>query len=254
MYEYKGLTIYRSDKGILSKDCNYVDSEGNTMNKIKPLFYGYAKWTKHPNKSTGHLHVSMFGGDNRDSENDSDVEYTKQRIDEYLKNREKRIIEKWKSHRSGKVRKYILNNVTIVAIWTTESKSIHVNDKHLRNVSLNKDFTFEDVLKQVYLNVIAKYNTYDPTIPKYITDIKEIKIDLSILPLYEYIGYQVELNSEVFIIKDVWDYYYDDKADFKLITDKGDKLILLNDIPNIKLLGEVEGDISILINKSNFYE
>jgi hypothetical protein len=255
MYEYKGFTVFKGDNPILSKDCNYVDAHGKTVNAKEPLFSSCVKKGNRYNN----IHSSMFGGDGKDPAY-SDTDYTKKQIDDYLERRKERILESFKKHRSGKVRKYILDNVVITVIYLEgEFKDIYVNERPLRRVNLRYDFTFKDVLCQVYLKTIAKYNVTalkDLRIPAYIKDIQEETIKLSVLPLYEYIGLVVEWNKEQYIIRDVWDYYYNDKADFRLLTDKGDLLIKVEDIPNLKVLGEHKGEyqISCLINKLNFYE
>ena len=157
---------------------------------------------------------------------------------------------------------YILNNVTVKVTFDIDNAyntNIYVNNQPLTNVYLTNDFTFKDVLKQVYFNKIAKYGiTFDNDFVKksYFRDVQTFTIDLEVLPIYEYIGMVVEFKNEVHTIYNVWE--HNNESDFKLFTDNGDIYLNVDEIRDLKVIA-LESETFIksftaLKNKAKFYE
>lgn len=268
MFEYKGYTVYRNEQGDLKKDCNFTDGFGKTMNNIIPLHYGLVvknnvkPYSKRAYE-TVNLHVSMFGGDDKKDINLCDFKYTENKIDDFIFKRKNEVLQKIKNRKQTKLYTYILNNVTVSVTFDADDRyktNIYVNNKPLRYVHLTKDFTFNDVLKQVYFNVIAKYNVadFDSNFvkKKYFKDIKTFTIDLEVLPIYEYIGMVVNFKDKNHTVYNVWN--HNNESDFKLFTDNGDIYINVEQVKDLKIISlESENTMKSLIalkNKVNFYE
>ena len=268
MFEYKGYTVYRNQQGDLKKDCNFTDGFGKTMNNTTPLHYalvvknGIKPYSERAYE-TVNLHVSMFGGDDRGSIDLCDFKYTESKIDEFILERKNKVLQKIENRKQSKLYTYVLINVTIVVTFDADDDyktNIYVNNKPLRYVYLTKDFTFNDVLKQVYFNVIAKYNVadFDSNFVKknYFKDIQTFTIDLKVLPIYEYIGMVVEFKDKIHTIYNVWD--HNNESDFKLFTDNGDIYLDVEDIKNLKIISleslDTMKSLIALKNKVIFYE
>lgn len=268
MFEYRGYTVYRNQKGDLKKDCNFTDGFGKTMNNTIPLHYalvvknGVKPYSKRAYE-TVNLHVSMFGGDDRACIDLCDFKYTENKIDEFILNRKNKVLQKIENRKQTKLHTYVLNNVTIVVTFDADDNyetNIYVNNKPLRHVYLTKDFTFNDVLKQVYFNTIAKYNVADFNSnfikKKYFKNIQTFTTDLEILPIYEYIGKIIKFKDKMHTIYNVWN--HNNESDFKLFTDNGDIYLNVGDIKDLKIISLKSEDtvkyLTALKNKVIFYE
>lgn len=266
MFEYRGYTVYRNQKGDLKKDCNYIDKFGNTVNNNIPIHSGLVlkngvKPSSRRAYKTVNLNISNFGGDVRGDINVCDLEHTRDVIDEHILERRNNTLQKIQNRKQSRLYTYILNNVTVIVTFdndNTYNTNIYVNNHPLRNIYLTNEFTFKDVLKQVYFNKIGNYNNYDSSFVKknYFRDIQTFTIDLEILPIYEYIGMVVEFKNEVHTIYDVWE--HNDESDFKLFTDNGNIYLDVDEIKDLKVIAleskSPMKSFTALKNKARFYE
>jgi hypothetical protein len=261
-FEYKGYTIYKGDAPILyNKGGGYVNADGTPANKNIPLFYSLVIKNKR-SKPEPHLHVSMFGGDLNGDIDACDYEYTTNAIDKYIQNEREYTLKKWDKRNKRLHYTYICNNVTINVLQDlndTYLKSlIYVNERSLRNVTLSENFTFNDVLEQVYINTISKYNSCDFSMvnTKKYQNKKTETIDLSILPVYEFLGLEVKHKDIVFIPYNVYFSYADNKYKFEC-NDNKQIMLSVDEIKEVELK-EVEISsilaLTILRHKHNFYE
>ena len=177
---YKGYDILMSND---KTDFNISDGKGIILNKVTPYYRIYIKQKK--SYVSGSCYTTKNG----------DLTYIKKQIDNGIQARKERALELRKTRNESRFYTYICNNVTIRVLFYGYNCEIFVNKRPLRHTRLSKDFTFEDVLAQVYYNTIAKYNVtyYDEQwlegkkYANYI-NIKTEVIDLDILPIYEYIN------------------------------------------------------------------
>lgn len=266
IYEYRGFTIYRGQTPIWNKDCNYVDHNGQKCNDKKPLFSSFV--TK--NKSSNHynnIYVSKFGG-NDGIENEytpSQWEYTKQQIDKYIENQKEYKNKRIQVLKNSRFAVYELNNVTIRVLVEKSPYNeyenyctIWVNENRLYNAYLKPDFVFNDVLKNVYYNKIAKYNSSkfsDSGVKiNYIRNKSFEKINISILPVYELLGLVCKWETIEFIPTNVRE--SNEGFIFSCYKDK-DLEIPTEKIIDIEPIGEVKDTLIeyvALTNKVIFYE
>lgn len=268
IFEYRGYTVFRNQQGHLKKDRNYTDSFGKTMNNTIPLHHalvvknGVKPYSKRAYE-TVNLHVSMFGGDDMGTIDLCNFKYTENKIDGFVLQRKNRILQKVENRKQTKMYTYILNNVVVTVTFDADDNhntNIYVNNKPLRHVKLKTDFNFDDVLKQVYFNTIAKYNiaNFDSDFVKknYFRDIQTFIIDLEVLPIYEYIGMVVEFKGKTHTVFNVWNHA--NESDFKLFTDNGDIYINVTEVKDLKIISlKSESPMKSLRavkNKLNFYE
>jgi hypothetical protein len=261
MFEYKGYTIYKGDNPMYyDKGHTYVDHDGTPSNKNVPLFYSEVIKNKRT-KPERNLYVSMFGGDKLGDTHLSDMEYTKKMIDRHDELRREQILKEWDNRNNTLHYTYECNNVIINVLQNLNDRidtQIYVNERSLRNAHLPKNFTFNDILEQVYINTISKYNTtaFSKLNTKIYKNKKVEKIDLTILPVYEFLGLEVDYKGKKFIPHNVFfSSAYDDKFVFETKDDK--VLISVEEIKDLELK-EVEMPsiyaLSVLKNKYKFYE
>jgi hypothetical protein len=261
MFEYKGYTIYKGDNPMYyDKGHTYVDHDGTPSNKNVPLFYSEVIKNKRT-KPERYLNVSMFGGDELGDTHLSDMEYTKKMIDRHDELRRERILKEWNNRNNTLHYTYECNNVIINVLQNLNDRidtQIYVNERSLRNAHLPKNFTFNDILEQVYINTISKYNTtaFSKLNTKIYKNKKVEKIDLTILPVYEFLGLEVDYKGKKFIPHNVFfSSAYDDKFVFETKDDK--VLISVEEIKDLELkIVEIPSmyALSVLKNKYKFYE
>jgi hypothetical protein len=242
------------------KGHTYVDHDGTPSNKNVPLFYSEVIKNKRT-KPERNLYVSMFGGDKLGDTHLSDMEYTKKMIDRHDELRRERILENWNNRNNTLHYTYECNNVTINVLQNLNDRidtQIYVNERSLRNVHLPKNFTFNDILEQVYINTISKYNTtaFSKLNTKIYKNKKVEKIDLTILPVYEFLGLEVDYKGKKFIPHNVFfSSAYDDKFVFETKDDK--VLISVDEIKDLELkIVEIPSMYALIVlkNKYKFYE
>ena len=261
MFEYKGYTIYKGDNPMYyDKGHRYVDHDGTPSNENVPLFYSEIIKNKRT-KPERNVYGSMFGGDKLGDTNLCDMEYTKKMIDRHDELRREQILKEWNNRNNTLHYTYECNNVTINVLQNLNDRietRIYVNERSLRNAHLPKNFTFNDILEQVYINTISKYNTtaFSKLNTKIYKNKKVEKIDLTILPVYEFLGLEVDYKGKKFIPHNVFfSSAYDDKFVFETKDDK--VLISVEEIKDLELK-EVEIPsiyaLSVLRNKFKFYE
>lgn len=251
MYEYRGFTIYRGDIPQWKADINYVDAQGNSVNDKKPLFSATIRKNKGASKNLN-IHCAQFGGnDGLENEyTDKNWEYTKGQIDKYLEYKREYKITRIKNRMESRHATYICNNVTIRAMfdagiggdYTQRNTEIYVNERPLRNAYLNADFTFNDVLEQVYFNTIAKYNVSDYssqyTKKNFFKNHTTETIDITILPVYELLGKVVKYNEIEFFPYDVNRDRYERKGFTFKVIQSDDVFVPLEVIKTLQITGE----------------
>lgn len=270
MYEYRGFTIYKSNLAQWSKDINYVDANGKTVNNLKPLYHAKAIKNKCLNKKDrfNNIYISQFGGnDGLENEyTENNWTYTKKQIDSYIESQIEYKLKRIEVLKNSCYKTYICNNVTI-RVFREQSpyneyetmSTIYVDERALRNVYLKNDFLFHDVLKQVYYNTISRYNSPDfkdaNKKTKYFKTISTEKIDLTILPVYEFLGLVCDYNGTIFTPINVNENY---NEGFKFQCFQSEPIeIEVDEIKNIKIVGESNNTMVLfcaLKNKILFLE
>lgn len=266
MFEYRGFTIYKGRTPIWNKDCNYIDKNGNPANDKKPLYHSMVIKNKSSNYYN-QIYASMFGG-NDGLENDytsENWEYTKKQIDSHIENQREYKRKRIQIFKNSRFAVYECNNVTIRVLIEQSPynkyenrATIYVNERALRDVYLSPDFVFTDVLKQVYYNTISKYNIpnfSDKDIKtNYIRNKSHKKIDISILPVYELLGFVCRFEGVEFIPIDV----RKTNEGFSFDCGKSGQIeITTGSIKNIEIIGEVNDTLINFValkNKIKFYE
>lgn len=263
LMEHRGYEVYVAKK---PSPYNYVNQDGTRSNDIKPCYETTVRRVKGQAHSTN-IHVHLVGGNDgiEGGYTPEQLEYTKAQIDQHIGWKKKSQKEAIENHKKSRHATYICNNVTINAFfhagiggdYTQDKTEIFVNEMPLRYAYLNQDFTFDDVLMQVYHNKIARYNvcTYEQQ-PKNFFKNKTVEtIDISILPLYEYLGMILKFNGITFVPYNVHKTH--DKA-FRFEHKGEDVIIPLNRIGEIEVLAtehnQVWESFTALKNKLNFIE
>jgi hypothetical protein len=265
IYEYRGFTIYRGQTPIWNKDCNYVDHNGQKCNDKKPLFNSLVTKNKSSNYYNN-IYISKFGG-NDGIENEytpSQWEYARQQIDKHIESQREYKNKRIQVLKNSRFAVYELNNVTIRVLVEKSPYNkyenyytIWVNENQLHNVCLKPDFVFNDVLKNVYYNTIAKYNrrkfSDSGLKTNYIRNKSFEKINISILPVYELLGLICKWGTIEFIPTNVRE--SNEGFIFSCYKDK-DLEIPTEKIADIEPIGEVKDtliDYVVLTNKIRFY-
>jgi len=259
--------IYSNHDGTPANDI----PDGKPSHTIKKLLYQTTVRRKHGLNKNLNIHSASVGGydgfENQYSKHQLD--YTQKAIDRHIENRKENQLTKVNHHKNSRWYTYICNNVTINVFfdggiggdYINDRSEIYVNNRPLRSVSLTNDFTFNDVLKQVYYNTIANYNVYnfDSQYLKknYFKNRKIETIDIDILPVYELLGAGIQYKDLVFAPTNVQkSCTYDG---FKFTYDGNKEVIIpVNEIKDIIFDVECELNewlkLSILTKKLQFIE
>lgn len=254
---YKGFIIERESDKVT---CNIADHSGNIVNKTTPYYLLSVKSTKKW-YNTAYCYTNLI-------DIDKSIAHLKMRIDERIESERQNKLTRINNRLKSKHATYICNNVTIRVLfdmgiggdYSQLNTNIYVNERPLRGAYLRENFTFEDVLMQVYINTISKYNMSDYSselVKKNYFKIHTTEtIDLTILPVYEYLGKLVKLGNETFSPHNVRRDYQNNVFKFEVFGGET-KLVSLNDVKNLEIVGETNNllcRMSALMKYSNFVE
>lgn len=195
---YKGFNIQRDTEKVT---CKIADHSGNVLNATTPYYSLSVESTKKW-YNTACCYTSKEANDLK-----ARIEYLKGQIDKHLETQKEKKLERIKNRMESRHATYICNNVTIHAMfdagiggdYSQQNTEIYVNEQPLRNAYLTPDFTFNDVLEQVYYNKIAKSNVSKYSSPytkkNYFKTHTTETIDLTIVPVYHFLGLEVKYNE-----------------------------------------------------------
>lgn len=254
---YKGFTIEReADK----ETCNIADHSGNIVNKTTPYYLIHVKSSKKW-FNTAYCYTNL-------SDIQKSIDFLKIRIDERIASERENKLTRINNRLKSKHATYVCNNVTIRVLfdmgiggdYSQQNTKIYVNERALRNTYLKENFTFEDVLMQVYFNTISKYNIPDYsseyTKKKYFKTHTTETIDLTILPIYEFLGKLVKLDNETFSPYHVRRHYRENSFFFEVMGGET-KLVNLNQVKDLEIIGETNNlmcRMTALMKYSQFIE
>lgn len=263
MYEYRGFTIYKGQTPIWYKDMPYSDGKGNKCNDKKPFYRSLV--TK--NKSTNfynQIYVADFGGNNglENEYTPENWEYSKKQIDRYIEVQREYKQSRIEVLKNTRFAVYECNNVTIRVLITQSPYNkyenycdVWVNERSLTRAYLKPNFTFNDVLKEVLYRPISNYKSYDfkeNIKTNYIKNKTFEKIDLTILPVYEFLGVLCKFNDLEFIPMNV----HESENGFRFECVKSDDVdIPIENVNSIEIIGEPENTLvqyTCLKNKLRF--
>ena len=238
---YKGFNIQRSTK---IEDVKIADHSGKILNEVTPYYYIGVESTKKWYNTVG-CYTSLEANNLSNS-----IAYIKNGIDKHLETQKEYKLERIKNRMESRHATYICNNVTIRAMfdagiggdYTQRNTQIYVNEQPLRNTYLNADFTFNDVLEQVYYNTIAKHNiskySSEYTKKNYFKNHTTETIDIGIIPIYTFLGNKVKFNEIEFEPVNVLRDRYENKGfTFKVLQGE-DVFVPLEAVKTLLMVGE----------------